>query len=62
MKALGTQKQAFDQIFIQKYNEFKEQINKSLKERFDSELKRALYHLWKHYKNCLENPNQEKCR
>ena len=61
MKRLGTLKQKLEKIFNDKYSEFKERINKSLKEKFDAELKRALFHLWKHYKNCLENPNREQC-
>ena len=54
MKALGTHKQMMESLLDQKFKEFKNVINKNLKERFDSELKRALFHLWKHYKNCNE--------
>lgn len=61
MRKLGTQKQALEQIFNTKYLEFKDHINKNLKEKFDAELKRALFHLWKHYKNCQDNPNKEMC-
>lgn len=61
MRKLGTQKQALEQIFNNKYLEFKDHINKNLKEKFDAELKRALFHLWKHYKNCQDNPNKEMC-
>lgn len=61
MKRLATLKQKLEKIFSDKYSQFKEKINKSLKEKFDAELKRALFHLWKHYKNCQENPNREQC-
>lgn len=56
MKALGTHKQMMEGLLDQKFKEFKNIINKSLKEKFDTELKRALFHLWKHYKNCNERP------
>lgn len=49
-------------MFIEKYAQFKDSINKGLKESFDKELKKALYQLWKHYKNFLDNPNQDQCR
>ena len=52
MKKQGNKKQKFDDLFKKKLAEFKDGINKSLKERFDKDLKRALYHLWKHYENC----------
>lgn len=54
MKALGTQKQMMESLLDQKFKDFKNTINRNLKERFDTELKRALFHLWKHYKNCNE--------
>ena len=57
MKALGTHKQMMESLLDQKFKEFKTIINKNLKEKFDVELRRALFHLWKHYKNCNERPN-----
>lgn len=54
MKALGTQKQMMEGLLENKFKDFKNIINKNLKEKFDTELKRALFHLWKHYKNCNE--------
>jgi hypothetical protein len=57
MKALGTHKQMMESLLDQKFKEFKTIINKNLKEKFDVELRRALFHLWKHYKSCNERPN-----
>jgi hypothetical protein len=55
-KKLSSKKQKFDELFKKKLVEFKDAINKNLKERFDKDLKRALYHLWKHYENCTKFP------
>ena len=55
MKKLSSKKTKFDDLFKKKLTEFKDTINKNLKERFDKDLKRALYHLWKHYENCKKN-------
>lgn len=54
MKILGTHKQMMETMLDEKFKEFRTVINKNLKEKFDNELKRALFHLWRHYRNCNE--------
>lgn len=60
MKKLSSKKTKFDDLFKKKLTEFKDTINKNLKERFDKDLKRALYHLWKHYENCNKYSDRAK--